>query len=169
MGKCDEIIKEMTELLPKHLLKDDGADRRAKGVLRQMQWAVSSGDKMAKLRSTLEAHKSGLQIALQLIFLDIVTSIKMDTVHLPSIEHDVSEILQALKSRSSCGYGGRPETSSFALQRFLESSTTYAESVCNALDEERESLIEASFTTSKPRRDPRWRWTAEAKQTSTLR
>jgi chromosome segregation ATPase len=58
LRNCDDVIKEMQDLLKK--LSSESLGRR-------MEWSMLARDEMNKLRSRLEAHKSAIDIALDLI------------------------------------------------------------------------------------------------------
>ena len=58
LRNCDDVTKEMRELLRK--LSSENLGRR-------MQWSIIARDEMNKLRSRLEAHKSAIDIALDMI------------------------------------------------------------------------------------------------------
>jgi hypothetical protein len=56
-GSCDRITKQMQELLTKLSSGD---------VVARLRWTVAARDEMNKLRSSLESHKSALDIALDM-------------------------------------------------------------------------------------------------------
>jgi chromosome segregation ATPase len=58
LQNCDDVTKEMRELLRKLSSETFG---------RRVQWSVIARDEMNKLRSRLEAHKSAIDIALDMI------------------------------------------------------------------------------------------------------
>jgi len=58
LKNCDLVTKEMEALLAKASSQHIG---------RQIQWAMTTSDEMNKLRLNLEAHKSSIEIALELI------------------------------------------------------------------------------------------------------
>ena len=58
LRNCDDVTKEMRELLQK--LSSENFRRR-------IQWSIIARDEMNKLRSRLEAHKSAIDIALDMI------------------------------------------------------------------------------------------------------
>jgi hypothetical protein len=57
MDNCDYITKQMSALVQKMSLGSLG---------RRVQWATYGRDDMIKMRSSLETHKSALEIALDL-------------------------------------------------------------------------------------------------------
>jgi chromosome segregation ATPase len=58
LRNCDDVTKEMREFLRKLSSENFG---------RRVQWSVIARDEMNKLRSRLEAHKSAIDIALDMI------------------------------------------------------------------------------------------------------
>jgi hypothetical protein len=89
---------------------------------------------MAKLRSTLEAHKSALDIALDMAALSISREIKHDTTAIradtEALRLGNAEILEEISKLQDIllqDAGPVPRTS-YVLQRYLDSLTTYAES-----------------------------------------
>ena len=64
---CDVITQQIKDLLDK---------LRAGRLGRRIQWASSSRDDMAKLRSSLEAHKSSIEIALTVGSIQMLCQVK---------------------------------------------------------------------------------------------
>ena len=58
IGNCDVVTKDMQKLLQK--LSSESLGRR-------VEWSMSARDEMNKLRSRLEAHKSAIDIALDML------------------------------------------------------------------------------------------------------
>jgi hypothetical protein len=58
--KCEGVVVQIEQTLAKH-----GGSRLSKAA----QWVMSGKEDMAKLRSSLEAHKSALEIALDMVAL----------------------------------------------------------------------------------------------------
>ena len=54
---CDSVVKEMAALLRK---------LHSTNLLRKIQWTINGKDDMNRLRSSLESHKSALEIALDM-------------------------------------------------------------------------------------------------------
>ena len=98
---------------------------------------------MNKLRSRLEAHKSAINIALDMVSIQPISAVKDDTrdikqntAQIPEIRQDTADLLRQLASlrlqiaeleRHDGGQG-------IILQRFLDESTSYAETVTNGAD-----------------------------------
>ncbi|KAH6666665.1 hypothetical protein B0J14DRAFT_705156 [Halenospora varia] len=89
---------------------------------------------MNKLRSSLEAHKSALDIALDMVSLTIARDIKANTEEIrndtAAIKDDTTQILAEIaRLQARLPEGGRVQDSNgFALQRYLDNLTSYAES-----------------------------------------
>ena len=60
MSGCDDVIIQITSILSKY----DG-----NGLVARSQWAINGRGDIDKLRSSLEAHKSALNIALDMLSL----------------------------------------------------------------------------------------------------
>jgi hypothetical protein len=57
IGHCDVVTKEMLNLMN---------SLSSRSLMRRIQWAALSKDKMIQLRSSLESHKSALALALNM-------------------------------------------------------------------------------------------------------
>jgi len=138
------------------------------GIRRGVKWSISGREDMNKLRLTLEAHKTALDIALDMITLTIAREIKMDTERLrddttqirtdtagikddtAKLRNDATEIKDNTSNLRNDTTGIKDDTaqilaeiarlqarlsqdhlvgsgSGFALQRYLDSFTEYAE------------------------------------------
>jgi hypothetical protein len=134
LGNCDHVTKEIEALLNKMASGNIG---------RGMQWTIYGQDDMNKLRSRLEAHKSAIDIALDMVSIQLISAVKDDTkaikqntAQISEIRQDTADLLQQLASlriqiaeleRHDGGQG-------IILQRFLDESTSYAETVTNGAD-----------------------------------
>jgi hypothetical protein len=141
LGNCDHVAKEMEALLNKMASGNIG---------RRMEWTIYGRDDMNKLRSRLEAHKSAIDIALDMVSIQLISAVKDDTqdlkgdtkaikqntAQISEIRQDTADLLQQLASlrlqvaeleRHDGGQG-------IILQRFLDESTSYAETVTNGAD-----------------------------------
>jgi hypothetical protein len=144
-GECGNVIVQIEKCLESHA----GARLRA-GV----KWSLAGKGDMEKLRSTLEAHKSALDIALEMVTLyelktwdvdnfasagltvwarTLTREIKTDTAELrndtSAIKDDTEQILlEIARLRSRLPKDEYRQNSSFILKRYLEDLTTYAES-----------------------------------------
>ncbi|KAH6675425.1 hypothetical protein B0J14DRAFT_362401 [Halenospora varia] len=111
------------------------------GVKRGVQWTLGGRDDMMKLRSTLEAHKSALEIALDMVALSLAREIKSDTEEIRDIatatKDDTSQILAEIaRLQSRLPPEGVGSGNGFALQRYLDNMSTYAESSAAMSDPE---------------------------------
>jgi hypothetical protein len=64
LRNCDDVTKEMQDLLSK---------LSSESLRRRMQWSLLDRDEMNKLRSRLEAHKSAIDIALDMISMYVIS------------------------------------------------------------------------------------------------
>jgi hypothetical protein len=86
LKNCDSVITEMTAMLEK---------LSTTNVLRKIQWTITEKDNMNKLRSSLESHKSALEIALD------DCSVRPPCVH--ATEDSLTDQTPHLCCQSRCG------------------------------------------------------------------
>ena len=114
---CGSVTEDMSRVIEKH---------RSNAIGRKLQWSFSDRDEVARLRERLEAHKSVLEITLELANLSTVNTIKEDTT---DIKVELAALkLQVMQLRGSDSAPG------FALQRFLNETVAYTESVVDPND-----------------------------------
>ncbi|EWY92470.1 hypothetical protein FOYG_06023 [Fusarium oxysporum NRRL 32931] len=86
---------------------------------------------MEKLRSSLEAHKSALELALDMIFLSLTKDVKTDTTEIlndtSAIKDDTALILQEIAQLQSRLPDAAAAPNDYILQKFLEDMATYTE------------------------------------------
>ncbi len=123
LDNCDGVVQELSTVLIKH---------RQAGSLRQLQWSATDGQEIVQLRQRLEAHKSVLEITLEVAELSVLHDVRGDTreilAELATLKLQVAEL-------STAGPGPNP-----VLQRFLDDSVTYAESLANPFSDDIEDL-----------------------------
>lgn len=131
LDKCNGVVGEIKVLIENHQTYRFGA---------ATYWTFGGGkDDMAKLRSNLDAHKSALKIGCDVIHFSVMRDIKWDiriireqTAAIPAIRKDTEQIHEIVteiaRLRKRLGARSGPG-SNILLHRFLEESTTYAESV----------------------------------------
>ncbi|KAK1751201.1 hypothetical protein QBC47DRAFT_406456 [Echria macrotheca] len=125
---CESILDEITDVLDKHKTSRLGAVR----------WASSGKSEVAKLNAQLGAYLRTLGLAIGVTTLTQGQDIKNDTRHIPPLRDDVAEILHGmaelkvevaeLKSTLPPALRGR----TYLLDTFLDSLTTYTESIVDA-------------------------------------
>ncbi|ETI24493.1 hypothetical protein G647_03862 [Cladophialophora carrionii CBS 160.54] len=143
--ECDGVVVKMSVLLSK---------LSSASVARRMQWSFAVRDEADRLRQSLEAHKSALQIAVSLVSLSATQSLQNDTSSirvkaalLPGLKEDTAQIaelraeLAALRMDMNLYRTGL----SIPMQRFLEESTAYADSVCDIAPPFRETPVQESM------------------------
>jgi hypothetical protein len=91
-----------------------------------MQWSLNDGQDVARLRERLEAHKSTLDITLDLGKLALVSGTRDDT---RDIRAELHSLRLQISNLERSGPKQRP-----ILKRFLDDSITYAESVVDLSD-----------------------------------
>ncbi|KIW99460.1 uncharacterized protein Z518_11199 [Rhinocladiella mackenziei CBS 650.93] len=126
---CDGVVKDIRALL----VKAD-SDRR----MARVRWAINGQTEMNKLRQQLEDHKATLNIALGMANICLRSKGKEDTsairIGTVDIKQDTTTILdQILKLQLRFEDVGNVRT--ITLQRFLDKSTTYAQSIIDPVEE----------------------------------
>ena len=128
---CSAVIDSLNIVLQNHSGKT--------GVVR---WVAAGKGEVAGLRMSLEAHRGSLSLVLELVSvsmskaimegMDVVRSdvhdIKQDTRHVPEIMAELTRL------RAIVSTGAIPTATSgqnHVLERYLDSLTSYAETVCN--------------------------------------
>ncbi|KAH7086331.1 hypothetical protein FB567DRAFT_68108 [Paraphoma chrysanthemicola] len=131
LKNCDEAVAEIETSLAKHRSSRLGVGGH---------WTLGGGkDDMHKYRSNLEAHKSALELALDVVNMSLsretlrnTEDIRHNTAALPAIKNDTMQILEEIaRLRARLPNDLPPGAPNIMLQRFLEESTTYAETVVN--------------------------------------
>lgn len=175
--ECDGVAGEMRDLL----------SRRSSGsVAMSLQWSLTTRGEAVRLRQSLEVHKSALQIAIGLIDLSATHSIQNDTSSIrgkasliPAMKEDTAQIVElrreiaALRRDFNMQRPGlsfpkhRPELS-LPMQRFLDESINYAESLCDSTEpEEMDSIVDVvddKFDRGPIRiNDNRWKFPDESR------
>jgi len=95
LNNCDDVTKEMEALLKKVSSQHIG---------RQIQWAMTTRDEMNKLRLNLEAYKSSIEIALELISM-YVTFLVVNTYLFINSVSPSSYLLEPCKQPSARSSG----------------------------------------------------------------
>ncbi|CAF3626735.1 unnamed protein product [Fusarium graminearum] len=119
---CGSVVVEIQTCITKY---GDG------NVRSKAAWVLNGQGDMGKLRSSLEAHKSALELALDMLTLSLTKDIKTDTTEIrndtAAIKDDTAQILQEIAQLQA----RLPETAAapndFILQKFLEDMATYTE------------------------------------------
>ena len=129
INNCSIVIGNINTVLDKHSGKAGPA-----------KWVASGKAEAAGLRISLEAHRSSLSLALELVSItmskaimtdvaavrDGVHDIKNDTRQIPEILAELTR-LRATVSSGEAAAGGQ----NHVLQQYLDNLTSYAGSVCN--------------------------------------
>ena len=108
----------MTKFIDKH---------KAGHIGNKIQWSMGDRDEACRLRERLEANKSTLEITLELANLTIVSAIKEDT-------SAIKAELAALKMQVSMRVRDAEAEPNVMLQRFLNDTVAYAESVIDPFE-----------------------------------
>ncbi|RMJ09523.1 hypothetical protein CDV36_010862 [Fusarium kuroshium] len=129
LGNCHLVMAEIQTCITKY-----SQDR----LKTRVAWAINGQGDINKLRSSLEAHKTALEIALDMLALHLTKEIKNDTSEIrhdtAAIKEDTTQILeeiarlQARLPRDAAAAA----SNDFILQRFFEEMTTYTEEALDA-------------------------------------
>lgn len=100
------------------------------------KWVASGKNDVAKLQLSLEAHKSALEIALDMVTLTLTKEIKADTQEIlndtSAIKQDTAQILAEIaRLQTQLPRDMDQRSSGFMLERYLDKLTSYAETVCD--------------------------------------
>ncbi|KAK7183323.1 hypothetical protein PSPO01_10572 [Paraphaeosphaeria sporulosa] len=133
---CNEVVLEMKYCLTRH----ENSKLGQAGY-----WTVGGGkEHMARLRSTLEAHKSALEIALDMMAIIIARDTKKDTSQIldvtAAIREDTAQILEEvarLRTQLPRNMAGEQTNGNEMLRRYLDSLTSYAGTVYDAETDDR--------------------------------
>ncbi|CAO2652988.1 Nn.00g023990.m01.CDS01 [Neocucurbitaria sp. VM-36] len=131
LSNCGLVLVEVQRLIDKY---------HGPGVIKGSKWAVVGSEDVGKLILSLEAHKSALEIALEMVTLSLTREIKADTSNLrddtAAIKQDTAAILEEI-SRLRAQLPDdlttlRPWTPApdAMLLRYLDDLSSYAETVC---------------------------------------
>ncbi|KAH7234464.1 hypothetical protein B0J15DRAFT_407947 [Fusarium solani] len=129
LGNCNLVVTEIQTCITKY-----SQDR----LKTRVAWAINGQGDINKLRSSLEAHKTALEIGLDMLALHLTKEIKNDTTEIrndtAAIKEDTTQILeeiarlQARLPRDAAAAA----SNDFILQRFFEEMTTYTEKALDA-------------------------------------
>ncbi|KAJ4214367.1 hypothetical protein NW759_010386 [Fusarium solani] len=144
LGNCNLVVAEIQTCITKY-----GQDR----LKTRVAWAINGQGDINKLRSSLEAHKTALEIALDMLALHLTKEIKNDTTEIrndtAAIKEDTTLILEEIARLQAQlpRDAAVAASNNFILQRFFEEMTTYTEQALDAAlsDADANSSKELSF------------------------
>ena len=164
MRNCQDIVDQLGSLLARFASGNIG---------RRLQWSLTGRDEAERLRNSLEAHKSAIEIALTVSAVTIGNQVYTDTQliqvntnTIPDIKQDTSQIgdlrTEIMALRFQVMQLGQPQnTNDNSIERFLDESIAYAESVVEIrstmkselLQDPSESFNHVALTQSDPSSD----------------
>ncbi|UPL02052.1 hypothetical protein LCI18_012986 [Fusarium solani-melongenae] len=122
VSNCNSVILEIEACIAQY------AQKRLRA---KVTWAISGQGDVEKLRTNLEAHKSSLELALEMHNLTITKDIKADTTEIhkdtTTIRENTEQILQEILRLQAQLPKDVTTPNDYVLQRFLEEMTTYTE------------------------------------------
>jgi len=138
---CTGVVVDIEQTLKKH---EGGKLNKA------AKWVACGKNDVTKLRSSLEAHKSALETALDMVTLTLAreikadtqeilndtSAIKEDTAQISAIREDTSHILAEIaRLQEKLPRDGNQRNAGFMLERYLDNLTSYAETVCDTFSD----------------------------------
>ncbi|KAI8657018.1 hypothetical protein NCS56_01307500 [Fusarium sp. Ph1] len=135
----DKVSRELQSLQSVlRLIEDDATNEEKpfppygqKRLKAQVTWAIGGQGDVEKLRTNLEAHKSSLELALDMHSLTITKDIKADTTEIrndtTTIRENTEQILKEIVRLQAHLPKDVTTPNEYVLQRFLEEMTTYTE------------------------------------------
>ncbi|RSL73890.1 hypothetical protein CEP54_000293 [Fusarium duplospermum] len=122
ISNCNSVILEIEACI---------AQYGQKQLKARVTWAIGGQSDVEKLRTNLEAHKSSLELALDMHTLTIAKDIKADTTEIrndtTSIKKNTEQILQEIARLQAQLPKDVTTSNDYVLQRFLEEMTIYTE------------------------------------------
>ncbi|KAF4462070.1 hypothetical protein FALBO_11125 [Fusarium albosuccineum] len=151
VSNCNAVVLEIQSCIEKY------GDNRLKS---KASWAINGQGDIMKLRSSLEAHKIALELALDMLALHLTREIKSDTTELRSdtaaIKDDTAQILEEI-ARLQARLPKEASASApndFILQRFLEEMTTYTEQALDVpLSDEDDDIDSLALSNTEAREE----------------
>ncbi|KAF9875353.1 hypothetical protein CkaCkLH20_07173 [Colletotrichum karsti] len=151
ISNCTHVVGEVDRCI-----RDHEGSRVQKGA----RWVAFGRGDMARLRSTLEAHKSTLNLAVEMISLTALRDVQQDTTVIKGntdalvkdskdLVDGTARILEAIAELQAKFPGTLDDDSRFfMLQRYLDGLTSYAETVCDDAETRFEDLTLQSLENS---------------------
>ena len=132
---CDTVLSAMEQAL----------DRVSKAkTSRRLQWTLTGKDEMAKLSIRLETHKTAVAVAVGIASLCLTAEIKIDTNQIlqeTAALHQQMGLMQL--QMNSLHRSSSDPADNVLMQRFMEETTSYAESVLGDRDSSSDLLTHA--------------------------
>ena len=120
---CNSVVIEIQTCITKY---GDGKFKN------KAAWVLNGQGDMQKLKSSLEAHESALELALDMLTLSATKDIKADTTEIrkdtAAIKDDTAQILEEIARLQERLPATAAASNEFILQRFLEDMAAYTES-----------------------------------------
>ncbi|WXC45862.1 hypothetical protein QX201_005558 [Fusarium graminearum] len=150
IDNCSAVVSKINLVLDNH-----------SGKVGVLKWATFGKSEVAGLRMSLEAHRGSLNLALELVSVSLSKAIKSDTAAIRTDVHDIkqdtSQIPQIMdelnRLRVIVAGGDVPAATigqNYILQQYLDDLTSYAETVCNDVEWETDSIVHALSRSSSP-------------------
>ncbi|XEV04989.1 hypothetical protein FSHL1_010276 [Fusarium sambucinum] len=151
IDNCSAVVSKINLVLDRH-----------SGKVGALKWATFGKNEVIGLRMSLEAHRASLNLALELVSISLSKAIKNDTTAIRTDVHDIkqdtsqiSQIMDELTRLRAIVAGGDVPAATigqnYILQQYLDNLTSYAETVCNDVEWETHSSVQAlSHSSSRP-------------------
>ena len=141
---CDTVVTSMQRVL------DEASNAT---TARRLQWTLTGKNNMTKLSSRLEAHKTAVVVAVSVASLCLNTGLKSNT---DQILRETAALHQqmALMQLQMTTLRQSDSTENVVMQRFMEETTSYAESVIEHHDLASELVLEQAEDRQELRQQP---------------
>jgi hypothetical protein len=150
IANCSAVIDKINTALGKHGGKAGAA-----------KWVTFGKTEVAGLNMSLEAHRASLNLVLELVSVSLSKAIKEDTstirTNVQEIKQDTSQIPQIMEEltrlRALVAAGENlPATGgdNYVLQQYLDSLTSYAETVCSDVEWESDGSVHSASRPPSP-------------------
>ncbi|PMD47012.1 hypothetical protein L207DRAFT_575816 [Hyaloscypha variabilis F] len=140
--KCNEVLVKIDAVLEKH-----------RGRVGDIRWVATGKNDVANLCQSLEAYRGALSLVLETITLALTRQVKADTNAIRADAFDIKQEIAKIREdierlRSFSNQAEQLEIDAGSklpnpmLQRYLESLTTYAETVCEDIEYQNDQEID---------------------------
>ncbi|KAH8894587.1 hypothetical protein GQ53DRAFT_84425 [Thozetella sp. PMI_491] len=139
IANCTAVVDKIDDLLERYNVE---AGKAIGGAVTSVKWVAFGKAEAAGLRMSLEAHRGSLELALELVSISLAKSTKEDTSAIREgvvdIKLDTTQILEELARLRAIVSGGGMSAAvpgqASVLEKWLDSLTSYAETVVNDVD-----------------------------------
>ncbi|KAK4199530.1 hypothetical protein QBC40DRAFT_81572 [Triangularia verruculosa] len=125
---CQLVVRDIEACLAKYSSDSCG---------KKLSWVVSGQDDVSRLRRSIEAHKSALNLGLDMAALYLAKETRFEATEIrhntTTIKQDTAQILQAIADLQARLPADSTKPNDFVLQRYLEELSAFTETDYNGL------------------------------------